>query len=209
MRTSIEIDQMIACLLYEKTTLKEFTIFGDNNWLAIDTQIDVLKGIISDEDEIYDQQDAGDIEENVVSAAIDAFQWLEGHDVELCDTKFADLPKDSCDHAKQMKRPCNQCPFRRNSLQGYLGESSYNPEEFLLQLDLPDVHPCHTQVNWESENLDEVMKKAPRCVGSIQFMNNSGKISRYKPIAELQRQYKKNPDVFQWKKEFIDHHKKD
>lgn len=208
-RTPTEIEQMIACLLFEKTKLKEFTMFGDNNWVAIDTQIDVLKKVILDEDELYDMQEDGEIEEHAVSAAIDAFQWLEGYDMELCDTKPEDLPKDSTDHTKQMKRPCNQCPFRRKSLQGYLGESSYNPEEFLMQLELPDVHPCHTQVDWESENLDEVMKKAPRCVGSIQHMNNCGKISRYKPIADLQKQYGKNDEVFKWKQEFIQHHKKE
>ncbi len=106
-----------------------------------------------------------------------------------------------------MKKPCSECPYRKNSIKGWLGESSGDPMDFLAQLQNPDLHPCHKTIDWEKD--DDIEKSdAPKCVGALQFMNNSLQISRYPEIAKLQKTVGKNLDeVMHHKKEFIEHHK--
>lgn len=103
-------------------------------------------------------------------------------------------------------KPCNQCPYRRESLPGYLGDANYQPEVFLQQLDCRDMHPCHMAVDW-NDYTEEDLLKAKKCTGALQFMNNSLRIHRNREIAELQKTVGKNENVFQWKSEFINHHK--
>ncbi len=103
-----------------------------------------------------------------------------------------------------MKKPCKVCPYRKTSLKGWLGDTYGKPELFLEQLELPDVHPCHSAVDdWDD---DQQLEGAVRCTGALQFMNNGGKRSRYKPIEALQAQVGKNEEVFSWRPEFIAHH---
>lgn len=88
-RTQKEIDGMIFKLKREKKTIPHYSLFRDNNWAAIDVQLDVLEGKISDEDEVYDLKENADIEErddfgdNIVSAALDALMWIDGEDILL------------------------------------------------------------------------------------------------------------------------------
>ena len=77
-RTEKEISKMIDKLEKQRETIPQFSYFGDDNWHAIDIQIDVLNGEITDEDQIYDQQDEGEITSYVVSSGIDALLWLSG-----------------------------------------------------------------------------------------------------------------------------------
>lgn len=100
-------------------------------------------------------------------------------------------------------KPCKECPFRKNSIVGYLGEELYNPKGFLLQLD-ENIVPCHLTIDWENEKLD----RAIPCIGSMQFMNNSGRLSRAGIVARIQRNYGKNENIFQFYHEFIEHHSK-
>jgi hypothetical protein len=108
-------------------------------------------------------------------------------------------------HSK--KKPCKQCPFRKNSAKGWLGGDSGNPEQFLQQLDHPNFYPCHSAINWERENVDEQGMKAPRCAGALQFMNNSMMQSRNSEVRELQKPLGKNDEVMQFKHNFIEYHK--
>jgi len=104
------------------------------------------------------------------------------------------------------KQPCNQCPYRRESLPGYLGELNYQPELFLQQLDCKEIHPCHMAINWENCT-EEDLFAAKKCTGALQFMNNSLQIHRNREVAELQKTVGRNENVFNWKREFINHHK--
>jgi len=84
-RTQKEINSMISKLKKYKLTVPHHSFFGDNNWAAIDIQLDVLEGIYTDEDEVYDlseldEEDENKIEYNVLSAALDAFYWMNGDD---------------------------------------------------------------------------------------------------------------------------------
>lgn len=108
-----------------------------------------------------------------------------------------------------MKQPCNQCPFRKNSLPGYLGEGTYNPELFLSTMEHSPI-PCHITMDWENpdfELTEEMIYDSP-CVGSLQFMKNSCKIPRSIGYRKLAEPFQKNDEVFNWKKEFIEHHSK-
>lgn len=103
---------------------------------------------------------------------------------------------------KNMKKPCKECPYLKTSAKGYLGESSGNPQEFLYQLESPEVHPCHLTVDWEEEDYS----KATTCVGALQFMNNSCKKSKFPAIAKEQAEAGKNEDVLAFNHNFINHH---
>jgi hypothetical protein len=48
--------------------------------------------------------------------------------------------------------------------------------------------------------------EAPFCVGALQFMNNSIKLSRDKDVQKLQEEAGKNDDVFHWRKDMEEHH---
>lgn len=89
----------------------------------------------------------------------------------------------------------------KSSAKGYLGEVSYNPKAFLIQLD-EGIMPCHLSVQWEKANYS----KAVPCAGAMQFMNNHGQLSRAPLAARAQKAYGKNEDVFQFRHEFIEHH---
>lgn len=100
-----------------------------------------------------------------------------------------------------MKKPCRECPFKRTSASGYLGECLYDPELFLQQ---EEVIPCHLTVDYEGKEPD--YSQAQPCVGNLQFMNNSLKLSRNPQVKQLQDEAGKNTKIFQFKSEFINHH---
>src|SRR5690606_18087592 len=101
-----------------------------------------------------------------------------------------------------MKKPCKQCPYLKNSIKGYLGESSGKPQEFLQQLESPTVHPCHMTVDWEEDDYS----KSTTCVGALQFMNNSCKKSKYPNVIDEQNEVGKNDEVLSFNHNFINHH---
>ncbi len=72
-RTQQEIDHVIFMLDKSKSKLPNFSAFGDDNWDAIDEQIEALKRQ-DDEDDIYEKG----LSHHSESAAICAVQWLNG-----------------------------------------------------------------------------------------------------------------------------------
>ena len=104
-----------------------------------------------------------------------------------------------------MKQPCKQCPYRKDSAPGYLGEASGKPEVFLKQLELDNVHPCHIMVDWENGTVEDYVK-APVCTGALQFMNNSCKLHQNQVIQDQQRGAGKNDEVISFPHNFTKHH---
>lgn len=102
-----------------------------------------------------------------------------------------------------MKKPCKECPFRKQSAPGYLGAASWQPELFLSQIEHRPMS-CHMSVDWEAgeEDSDHV------CVGSLQFLKNSCKLPRDKDYAEIVRASERSEDIFQNRQQFINHHSK-
>jgi hypothetical protein len=59
--------------------------FGDDHHAAIDVQIDVLKGRIRQEN-IDDEQESGDMPDNVADAARGALAWMNGEETDSNET---------------------------------------------------------------------------------------------------------------------------
>ena len=115
-----------------------------------------------------------------------------------------------------LKEPCNQCPYRRKSLAGFLG--SANPEEF-MEATLKDYPmPCHKTINyhdpdwkeaWEELVADDILNKEradtkeKHCAGAAIFFANIVKWSRdpMRPKLPADREL-----VFTGPVEFIAHH---
>lgn len=67
-----------------KPKIRRTTAFGDDNWEKIDAQIEVLEKQL-DEEEVYgefEDHDDPDRTSDVVSAAREAVEWLEGQQKE-------------------------------------------------------------------------------------------------------------------------------
>lgn len=102
------------------------------------------------------------------------------------------------------KRPCKECPFRRDAAKGWLGAYD-GAQDFLdthYRYDVPN--PCHTTVDYNDPEWKSKLGDAIGCAGQQIFYENSLK----KP-----RMWSLDPDieadthnVFQWPQEFLDHH---
>lgn len=91
---------------------------------------------------------------------------------------------------KQHRVPCSDCPFRRNSLPGWLGTQS--PEQFIQRAHGEYTYNCHVINNQQ-------------CAGMAVYRANVCKKPRYEGALTLP----KNPVVvFASPKEFLEHHKK-
>lgn len=89
------------------------------------------------------------------------------------------------------KKPCAQCPWKRNSLQGYTG--GVDPYWFVDALARNDVHNCHKSV-------DKV------CNGAAIALNNSCTSYRGELDAEKIRALGKSKEVFHFGYEFHAYH---
>lgn len=110
-----------------------------------------------------------------------------------------------------MKKPCTECPFKKKSLPGWLGEASGDPERFLAPMEY-HITPCHLKVKWdeaEERNLIVDGKDNP-CIGALHFLANSCKLPRGAripgPYKDLMKLSIKNEDVFKWEFDFKKHH---
>lgn len=105
------------------------------------------------------------------------------------------------------KDACRQCPFRRKSAPGWLGDTT--PEQFLAATIHQDEHmPCHMAINYEKADwVENQLPKAAHCAGSLIFMRNQLKRPIDKELCEMMD--KVEPDIkniFQWPHEFLAHH---
>ena len=114
---------------------------------------------------------------------------------------------------KPCTTPCKECPFRKTSAPGWLGPNTGSPEKFVDSTEYNILH-CHMKVDnekFKGKALERAIIENP-CVGAIQFLNNSLKLPRGArepgPYQEIMAgpASKKNPDVFQWRHEFVQHH---
>lgn len=71
MKSVEEIQKQIEGLKKMKNTLPEYNFFGDNNWVSIDVQLDILEGV-------KDYDDYENDEPDIERAAYDADEWLNG-----------------------------------------------------------------------------------------------------------------------------------
>jgi hypothetical protein len=96
------------------------------------------------------------------------------------------------------KKPCNDCPFRKNSLAGWLGPHDVDYFSEVLRADFP--YPCHLSLNKPEEHI---------CVGLVHTRNNMCKKARSGVLVEEeQRLYDIENNCFSSIKEFVEHHTK-
>lgn len=94
--------------------------------------------------------------------------------------------------AVQHTQPCRECPFRRVSMDGYLGGN--DPQRFAFLANRDGDFPCH---------LTMTHKQTFQCAGRATMWANQCKTARDKSVPQLE------PDrarVFANIGEFIEHH---
>jgi hypothetical protein len=101
-------------------------------------------------------------------------------------------------------KPCKQCPFKRTSAQGYLGEN--RTEDFVQAAMGEGKMPCHSTVDytdpqWLSKFLDG--KRGTQCKGRAIFQANNCKLPRDQEVLRLKSDRKL---VFSTSREFTEHH---
>jgi hypothetical protein len=105
------------------------------------------------------------------------------------------------------KTPCNECPWRRVHMPGWLG--GFDVDQFIgqVQYDGPPL-PCHKTI---PEGGGEARAM---CAGALIFMRNSCKSAKHPdyetPDGLATELVEPDPvNVFQWPQEFRDHHAQD
>ena len=102
-----------------------------------------------------------------------------------------------------LKEPCNECPWRRDHMPGWLG--GYQAEDFVnqVQRDGPPL-PCHKTIPGDGTNARAM------CAGALIFMKNSCKGANHPDYGDALSTVEKDTEkVFQWPQQFLDHHKQD
>lgn len=101
---------------------------------------------------------------------------------------------------KYVKRqPCSTCPFRVNSLQGYLGPESI--ESITRSTHGEFGWACHESIAGkpsDSKGLVDTNRYGQACIGAVLSATKSCKSYRPGPLSDLQqklRRDKKQPDV--------------
>lgn len=109
---------------------------------------------------------------------------------------------------QQHTKPCDQCPFRRESAPGWLGGLS--ADEFKWLADSDTVMPCHkaSQDEHGHGGVDYVNPDPtlPQCAGRAIYWANQCKRPRDATIGLLTLP-KDTETVFQWPHQFVEHHK--
>ncbi len=104
-----------------------------------------------------------------------------------------------------MKKPCNECPFRKDSLRGWLAD--YTPEG-LHNLVVSEISfPCHMASQSDSNIELESADLYPPCMGAISYAKKAGKLPRRQDLMERMKLV--NPSDMEnilSPQEFIKHH---
>lgn len=107
-----------------------------------------------------------------------------------------------------LRRPCAKCPFRRDSVRGWLGP--WEPTELLFALGR-EAFPCHLTIPQDEGAVPETDDRLQGCAGAAIFLNNKIERSRHPVNAQHQALVENVPaevkaSVFNFGHEFIEHH---
>jgi len=90
MRTAKEIKNKLTRIEKERKTIRQYSMFGDNNWGTMDKQIEVLRNVlnkkIDPDDELEEMKDYYNDnfpEEQIEKSKMDALDWVLGNTDEL------------------------------------------------------------------------------------------------------------------------------
>lgn len=103
-------------------------------------------------------------------------------------------------------QPCAQCPWRRASAPGWLGDDT--PEGFLHAAKSECHMPCHATIDYDDPNWkSSQLPTAPLCAGALIFLRNTGAMPRDPMLAEAAKQVERDAElVFANGPEFVEHH---
>ena len=103
---------------------------------------------------------------------------------------------------RAVPKPCNQCPFRRNSMRGYLGPWTGRVLDFLHDALSEGGFACHKTIKVEGVWTPDTRV----CAGSLIFANKGAK--HYRPGTELAKlqQEMPNDDNIMNIVEFVQYH---
>lgn len=105
-----------------------------------------------------------------------------------------------------VSKVCNDCPFRRKSMPGWLGHSS--PEGFIDCIQRDEPLPCHQTIDYDDEHwLAKWMQQrdtGKMCAGSLVFMANKLQRSHTPGFPTME---KDTTNVFGNSVEFVRHHR--
>lgn len=87
MKTKEEIDKQIAALKEIRPKIRTYSMFGTDNLAQLDAQVNVLENSLN-YDDIYEEYDHSGMDEELLSSALCALDWLNGN------TDIDDLAED-------------------------------------------------------------------------------------------------------------------
>jgi hypothetical protein len=117
--------------------------------------------------------------------------------------------------AVKFKQPCSDCPYRRDSRQGWTGGA--RPEWFAFSA-LADhaeyqhgscLAPCHQTVDYGDPNWPEQLAdgRAAACAGALIMARNNGKMPQDPRRAAAVRSVDRDENVFRYGEELVRHHR--
>lgn len=86
---------------------------------------------------------------------------------------------------RQCKEMCDECPFSKNSLPGFLGpyESPESLHTIVMMREIP--FPCHKTHPFNDADLSDVGTKYPLCAGALAYMAKNAKLPRDSNLRQL------------------------
>ncbi|WP_187967900.1 hypothetical protein [Aquibium microcysteis] len=106
-----------------------------------------------------------------------------------------------------LTEPCKECPFRRNSMPGWLGP--WEPTDLLAAIKVAPF-PCHRTIKADMSFDDPGAAKLELCAGAALFLNYKMEVSRCKVTADhqftLATSLTKDERVFADDTSLLDHH---
>lgn len=108
------------------------------------------------------------------------------------------------------KEACSECPFKRESLPGWLG-SAESAREFLIpHWDMERPLTCHMEVDWDADEKRQVKmqnKAGCLCRGLLAMMKNVAKRPRDRILAAARDNVPADRETFfSHPGEFFEHH---
>ncbi len=100
--------------------------------------------------------------------------------------------------------PCEECPFKKKSLQGYVGNTTV--AEFVMQAEGgASPMPCHMEVDYEKKDWKKQQEKVHQCSGHAIFLSNMCKGHLGPGVERLPRD---TETVFQFPSQMLQYHSK-
>ena len=108
-----------------------------------------------------------------------------------------------------LKKPCKECPFRRESMPGWLGP--WGAQDIINHLQFDGVFPCHKTIKHDKMTDDD--PSLEHCAGATIHLNNKIQRHRHPVVAKHQKELSGiaqeiKDSVFQWSNEFVDYHER-